>query len=167
MSTTRPLPEGDPRELDFVPERLARITRTMDAAVEAGTLPGAITIVARKGKVVHKHITGRLDMEREAPLREDSLFRMYSQTKPITAAVLLSLFEDGAFMLNDPISKWLPEFANPKVVAYPVAQDRVRGMGAAMGGAIAAKRELTLFDLLTMTSGLPAMGRTRAWSQDC
>lgn len=160
MSTTKPLPDGDPHELGFVPERLARITRTMDDAVNAGRLPGAITIVARQGKVVHKHVTGRLDMERTAPLTEDSLFRMYSQTKPVTAAVLLSLFEDGAFMLNDPISKWLPEFANPMVVAYPRARDRVRGAGAAMGGVETAKRELTLFDLLTMTSGLPAMGRT-------
>ena len=55
----------------------------------------------------------------------DSLFRMYSQTKPVTAAVVMSLFEEGAFFLDEPVSKWLPEFENPRVAVYPAAEDRV------------------------------------------
>ncbi len=160
MAKTKQLPVGDPRELGFVPGRLDRIGRTMDAAVAKNDVPGTVTLVARKGKVVHTHVTGKLDMQRPAPLAIDSLFRMYSQTKPVTAAVLLTLFEEGAFLLDEPISKWLPEFANPKVVAYHQAPDRVRGRTVA--GIEPARREITIFDLLTMTSGLPAMGRTPA-----
>ena len=160
MTKTKHLPAGDPRELGFAPERLARIGKTMDAAVTARAVPGTVTLVARKGQVVHTHVTGKLDLERDAALTIDSLFRMYSQTKPVTAAVLLTLFEDGAFLLDEPVSKWIPEFANPKVVAYHPAHERVRGRTVA--GFEAARREITIFDLLTMTSGLPAMGRTPA-----
>ncbi len=134
----------------------------MDAAVAARAVPGTVTLILRRGKLAHTHITGRLDMDRPAPLAIDSLFRMYSQTKPVTAAVLLTLFEDGAFMLNDPVSKWLPEFAQPRVVKYPEARERVRGQALALGGVEAAQREITIFDLLTMTSGLPSLGRTPA-----
>ena len=100
MEKTKELPVGDPRELGFAPERLKRIGRTMDAAVAQNAVPGTVTLVARKGKVVHTHVTGKLDMQRPAPLAIDSLFRMYSQTKPVTAAVLLTLFEEGAFLLR-------------------------------------------------------------------
>jgi len=160
MTKTRQLAAGDPHELGFVPERLDRISKTMDAAVAARAVPGTVTLVARKGKVVHTHVTGKLDLERDAKLSIDSLFRMYSQTKPVTAAVLLTLFEEGAFLLDDPISKWIPEFAHPKVVAYLQAHERVRGL--TIGGIEAARREIRIFDLLTMTSGLPSMGRTPA-----
>src|SRR5262245_5880653 len=162
VANTKQLPAGDPRELGFVPERLARIGKTMDAAVAARAVPGAVTIVARGGKIVHTHVTGKLDMERPAALGFDSLFRMYSQTKPVTAAVLMTLFEEGAFMLNDPISKWLPEFANPKVMDLPRSKDRVRVPPAAAGTVQTARREITIFDLLTMTSGLPSLSRTPA-----
>ena len=153
MSNTKELPAGNARELGFAPERLDRIGRTMDAAVAARAIPGTVTIVARRGKVVHTHVTGKLDMERPAPLAIDSLFRMYSQTKPVTAAVLLTLFEDGAFLLDEPVSKWIPEFANPKVVAYH-AGARTGRADARVAGLEAARREITIFDLLTMTSGV-------------
>jgi CubicO group peptidase (beta-lactamase class C family) len=160
MANTKQLNSGDPRELGFEPKRLDRIGRTMDAAVAARSIPGTVTIVARKGKVVHTHVTGKLDLERDAKLSIDSLFRMYSQTKPVTAAVLLTLFEDGLFLLDEPVSKWIPEFANPKVVAYHQAEERVRGRTVA--GFEAARREITIFDLLTMTSGVASMSRTPA-----
>ena len=159
---TKQLPMGEARELGFAPERLARIGRTMDAGVDARAIPGAVTILARKGKVVHTHVAGKLDLDRAAQLGTDSLFRMYSQTKPITAAVVMALFEEGAFMLNDPISKWLPEFANPKVQSLPRSKDRVRVPAVAAGTVEPAHREITIFDLLTMTSGVPSMSRTPA-----
>lgn len=90
----------------------------------------------------------------------DSLFRMYSQTKPVTAVVAMTLFEEGVIFLDDPISKWLPEFASPQVVAYPSAIDRVKGSPLSLSGTVAANREVTIFDLMTMTSGMPSMGRT-------
>ena len=141
----------------------------MDAAAEARDVPGTATVVLRQGKVVHRHASGHLDVDREAPVAMDTLFRMYSQTKPVTAAVVMSLFEDGAFLLNEPVSKWLPEFENPQVVAYLGAEDQVRG-GLPAAATVPARREITLFDLLTMTSGLPGVSRTRPptgprWSQ--
>src|SRR5262245_56476923 len=161
MPTTKQLPAGDPREFGFDAARLERIGRTMDAAVDARKIPGTVTLVARKGRVVHTHVTGKLDIDRPPPLAIDSLFRMYSQTKPMTAAVLLTLYEDGLFMLDEPVSKWIPEFKNPKVVAHPQAKDRVRGTPAvAATNVTAARRGITRFDLWPMTSGVPSMSRT-------
>ncbi len=155
------LPVARPQEAGLCAERLERIGRTMDAAVEAGDVPGTATVVLRHGQVVHQHAAGRLDVSREAPVSMDSLFRMYSQTKPVTAAVVMSLFEDGAFFLDEPVSKWLPEFEKPRVAAYLGAEERVRS-GLATEVTVPARREITLFDLLTMTSGLPAISRTPA-----
>ena len=160
------LPVADVEDAGFCPDRLGRIARVMDAAVDDGTIPGTATVVLRHGQVVHRHVAGRLAIDGDAPLGMDSLFRMYSQTKPVTAAVIMSLYEDGAFFLDEPVSKWLPEFAEPRVVAYPGAEDRVR-MGLAIANTVPARREITLFDLLTMTSGLPGISRTPAayWPQ--
>ncbi len=160
------LPIAEPEDAGFCPERLERIEAVMDAAAEARDVPGTATVVLRQGKVVHRHASGRLDVDREAPVAMDTLFRMYSQTKPVTAAVVMSLFEDGAFLLNEPVSKWLPEFENPQVVAYLGAEDQVRG-GLPTAATVPARREITLFDLLTMTSGLSGVSRTPAayWPQ--
>ena len=157
MKKTKALPAGDPSELGFAPERLDRISNMVDAEVGAGRLPGAVTLVARRGKVVHSHVSGKLDVERPAPVAADSLFRLYSQTKPMTAAVLMTLFEEGAFLLDEPVSKWIPEFAKPGVFAIKPPQDAVRGDYSPTTPAL---REITIFDLLTMTSGLPSLGRT-------
>ena len=157
MKKTKALPAGDPSELGFAPERLDRISNMVDAEVGAGRLPGAVTLVARRGKVVHSHVSGKLDVERLAPVTADSLFRLHSQTKPMTAAVLMVLFEEGAFLLDEPVSKWIPEFAKPGVFAIKPPQDAVRGDYSPTTPAL---REITIFDLLTMTSGLPSLGRT-------
>jgi CubicO group peptidase (beta-lactamase class C family) len=157
MKKTKALPAGDPSELGFAPERLDRISNMVDAEVRAGRLPGAVTLVARRGKVVHSHVSGKLDVERPAPVTADSLFRLHSQTKPMTAAVLMVLFEEGAFLLDEPVSKWIPEFAKPGVFAIKPPQDAVRGDYSPTTPAL---REITIFDLLTMTSGLPSLGRT-------
>jgi CubicO group peptidase (beta-lactamase class C family) len=154
---TEPLPAGDPQELGFIPERLNKIGNLLDAEFETGKLHGAVTLVVRQGKVAHAHTCGKLDMERPAPVATDSLFRLYSQTKPMTAAVLMTLFEDGAFLLDEPVSKWIPEFARPEVYTFLPAQDAVRGNPVPT---VPARREITIFDLLTMTSGLPSLGRT-------
>lgn len=92
---------------------------------------------------VQAHAVGTPDMDRETELGMDSLFRTYSQTKPVSAVVLMSLFEEGAFLLNDPIANWLPEFAHPEVMA--------RG---AQGGIAKLRRELGLG--ASSSSGEPA-----------
>ena len=151
------LPTGNPNELGFMPERLNKISSMIDAEVGTGRLPGAVTIVARQGKVVHSHVSGKLDVERQPSISTDTLFRLWSQTKPMTAVVLLTLFEDGQFLLDEPVSKWIPEFAKPSVFAIKPPQDAVRGD---YSPATPALREITIFDLLTMTSGLPSLART-------
>lgn len=157
MTKTVELPTGDPSELGFAPERLDRISNMIDAEVDSGRLPGAVTLIARQGKLVHSNVSGKLDAERPEPIAIDSLFRLYSQTKPMTAAVLMILFEEGAFLLDEPISKWIPEFAKPSVFGIKPPQDAIRGDFAQTTPAL---REITIYDLLTMTSGLPSLGRT-------
>ncbi len=156
------LPVGKPEELGFAPERLARIGKTMAAAVEKRAVPGVATVVARHGKVVHVEAQGYLDVERRNPLGIDALYRMYSQTKPVTAVAVMQLFEDGALMLDDPISKYLPEFAHRRVACESDPAERVRG--EILGGIVTepARREIIIRDLLTMTSGIPSMRRTPA-----
>ena len=149
------------QNVGFDEGQLEKIGPVMANAVETGHVPGVVTVVARKGKIVHTHSVGSLDLQaQDRRLGVDSLFRMYSQSKPVTAVVTMSLFEDGILFLDDPISKWLPEFANPRVVAYPPASERVKGQPIEVGGTVAANREVTIFDLMTMTSGMPFMGRT-------
>ncbi|MDA1076622.1 MAG: serine hydrolase, partial [Proteobacteria bacterium] len=155
-----------PQAQGFEPDRLDRISQVMARAVDEKQVPGVVTVVARRGQVVHANVVGARDLDHaDDALRMDSLFRMYSQTKPITAVVAMTLFEDGVLFLDDPISKWLPEFANPRVMAYPAAKDRVKGTPVTLGGSVAAEREVTIFDLMTMTSGMPSPGRTPSTHQ--
>lgn len=154
---------GNVEEGGFDQQRLNRIGTVMENAVAAGKLPGAVTVVARHGRIIHAHVVGSLDIEKQDnQLGMDSLFRMYSQTKPVTAVVAMTMFEEGLFRLDDPISKWLPEFAEPRVVAYRQPEDRYNGMPLEIESSVVANREITIFDLMTMTSGLPAIGRTPA-----
>ena len=150
----------DPESQGFSKDRLERINDVVAKAVEDRQIPGAVTAVARRGEVVHTNVVGSRDLDSSDALGLDSLFRMYSQTKPVTAVVTMTLFEDGVLFLDDPISKWLPEFANPRVVAYPTAKSRVKGTPIELGSTVEADRELTVFDLMTMTSGLASAGRT-------
>ena len=161
------LPVVEPESQEMSSERLNRINRTMDEAVSSNQLPGVATVVCRRGEVVHTHVAGSRNMEKpDEPVGLDSLFRMYSQTKPVTAVVAMTLFEEGVIYMDDPISKWLPEFADLRVVDYPSATDKYRGIPIALGSTVAASREITVFDLMTMTSGLPGAGRTPAVYQD-
>ena len=151
------LPVVEPETVGFDSSRLARIDATMAAAVEAGRAPGTITVVARRGKVVHTGVHGYLDSERRNPLPIDALFRMYSQTKPVVAALTMQLQEDGLFFLDHPITNWLPEFEGREVLApLSVIQD-IRAP-LTLGATQPMERQITIRDLMTMTSGLPTVG---------
>lgn len=155
------LARAHPEALGFNAERLERISSVMDAAVAARSVPGVATVIGRRGQVVHQHVAGHLDVDvGDGNLAMDSLFRMYSQSKPVTAVVAMTLFEDGVLFLDDPVAKWLPEFAESRVEKHLMPEDRVKGVGIEIGSTVAARRELTIFDLMTMTSGLPSMMRT-------
>ena len=97
-------------------ERLNKIVPILDENIKAGRFPGFISAVARKGKVVHFETQGFSDLEKQIPLQKDSLFRIYSMSKPITGVALMILLEEGKVRLNDPVSLYIPEFANTEVM---------------------------------------------------
>ena len=120
----------------FSEERLARIPRFLQGQVKAGFLPGAHTLIWRRGRLVHSSMVGRMDMGRAIPMRSDAIFRLYSMTKPVTAVALLMLMEEGRIALDDPVARFIPDFAVLKVQ-----------------GGEAPKRTMTVLDLLRHTAG--------------
>ena len=155
------LPVVSPEEVGLDSARLARIDATMAAAVERGAAPGAITVIARQGKVVHSSAHGWLDSERQTPLPMDALFRMYSQTKPVVAALTMQLQEEGLFFVDHPITNWLPEYEGREVLAPLSLIQHIRAP-LALGATQPMERQITIRDLLTMTSGLPTVGNMPA-----
>ena len=96
-------------------ERLARLNNGMKELIDSGRLAGAVTMVARHGKVIEFEAAGNRDLASNSPMRKDSIFRIYSMSKPITGVAMMMLFEEGKWQLNDPVAKYVPEFANLKV----------------------------------------------------
>jgi len=131
-------------------ERLARIGPLIQSHIAAHDLSGAVTLVARHGKVVHFEAHGLADVEANRPMKTSTPFRMASMTKPLTAVSVLMLLEEGKLLLSDPVSKYIKEFKDPKVAVWNLPNDP-RGAGATL---VPARREITIKDLLTHTSGL-------------
>ena len=109
--------EIDPAEAGFDPQRLARIDRLYTRYVDDGKLPGFQAVVARDGKIVHVAQGGMADIEAKRPVADDTLWRIYSMTKPITSVAAMLLWEEGAFELKDPVAKFIPAFADAQVWA--------------------------------------------------
>ena len=140
-----------PESVGMSAERLARIRTAMQRYIDRNEVPGVVTLVARKGRIVHLDAIGYRDAEAKAPMTTDSIFRIASMTKPITSVALMMLYEEGHFLLNDPISKWLPEFADMKVIQPPPAGERVETPNIL----VPARRPITFKHLLTHAAGLP------------
>ena len=138
-----PLPIGDPVELGFDPDRLAQIGPAMQHFVDSKKVPNLVTLLARKGQIVHFEARGVLDLEQNNPVGKDSLFRMYSNTKPIAGVATLILFERGVLTPDDPVARFLPEWRDLQVV------NRNELMITEP-----AKRPLTIRHCLTNTTGL-------------
>jgi len=136
---------ADPQSEDFSPERLARIDARMREAVEEGVMVGGHALIARDGKVVYDQLWGMADRERELPLREDALYRIYSMTKPITSVALLMLYEEGRFLLGDPVAKYLPELAGLTLLQTGGDGENV---------SLSPGRQPTVRDLLRHTAGM-------------
>ena len=111
------LPVAKADSVGMSSERLARLPEGMKALVDNGKLAGVVTMVSRHGKVVEFDATGKRDIATNAPMQKDSIFRIYSMSKPITGVAMMLLFEEGKWQLNDPVSKYIPEFAGLKVYA--------------------------------------------------
>src|SRR5215831_3475281 len=100
----------------FSSEGLEKISPSLKAVVDAGDLSGLVTLVWRKGEIAQLNIIGKRDIAQNLPMERDTLFRIASMTKPITSVAALMLWEEGKFHLDDPITKWAPEFANARVL---------------------------------------------------
>jgi CubicO group peptidase (beta-lactamase class C family) len=115
----------DPAEVGLDAGRLERLDRRLSRWVDDGQLPGFLVTVARHGKLVHVGKGGKRDVEAGLPVEDDTRWRIFSMTKPITSVAAMMLYEEGAFELNDPIAKWLPEFAETRVYVAGSAQKPV------------------------------------------
>ncbi len=144
MTTSASLPSAEPSEVGLSPQRLARVRQVLHSAIASGMLPGAVWMVARRGRLVCLEAIGEQDPESHAQMRQDSIFRVYSMTKPIVSIVTMMLAEEGRLQISDPISKYLPMFASPRV-----AVERAGGVDL-----VPAQREIMIHDLLRHTSGL-------------
>lgn len=145
------LPTAKPEDVGMSSERLARIRVAMQRYVDKGLVPGAVTLVARRGRVVYFDAVGYRDVESKAPMTTDTIFRIASMTKPIASVALMMLYEEGHFLLSDPIAKFLPEFANMKVAQAAPATET----GGAPYKLVPAVRPITFKHVLTHTAGFP------------
>ncbi len=135
------LPTATAETVGMSTERLARIKPVMQQYVDEDKVPGVISLVARKGKVVHFGVVGEMNRETNEAMRPDTILRMYSQSKPVTGAAVMMLYEEGHFLLTDHVSKYLPALADLEVLT-----------GA--NGQTEKARPMTIKHLLTHTSGL-------------
>lgn len=146
----------------FSPSRMARIAPAMKSLVDAGSVPGAVTLIARNGKVVHFESHGFQDAAKTKPMGKDSLFRLASMTKPIVATAAMMLVEQGKLKLNDPLSLWLPELKDLKVetpagdvaLTRPIwVQDVMRhSAGFVYGGSARSPRIKKMYEDLNIES---------------
>ncbi len=144
-----PLPEASPESVGISSERLKRLDATFQKIIEDKELPGVAITIARKGKLVYQKSFGFQDREKAMPMANDSIFRIYSMTKPIASVAAMILVEEGKLNLAEPISRYLPEFKEMKV-----GVDSVEASGAMSFKTVPAKRQITVQDLLRHTSGL-------------
>ena len=172
---SRPLPGTRPERVGLDPERLARISAVMNDAVADGTMVGGLGMIARNGRVAYSKSWGLKDRAAGLPMTEDTIFRIYSMSKPITGVALMMLYEEGRFFLNDPVARYIPELADLKVARSTAdgGESRIESDGthsrsvgegdrAMTGETRAPVRQPTVRDLLTHTGGFTygVFGRT-------
>ncbi|HEY7336102.1 MAG TPA: serine hydrolase domain-containing protein [Bryobacteraceae bacterium] len=147
-----------PEELGLSAERLQRIHEAIERHIAAGDVSGAVTLVARRGRIAHFEAQGLMNIESKKPMQKDALFRIASMSKPITGTAILMLMEEGKIRLTDPVSKFIPEFKGMKVAVAREGGPGGRGRGGAAAEpqfyTIPATREITIRDLLSHVSGL-------------
>jgi CubicO group peptidase (beta-lactamase class C family) len=139
------LPSASPEAVGLSSERLGRIATVVQQSIDEKKIAGIVTMVVRHGQVAWFDARGMADRESGKPMQRDAIFRICSMSKPITSTAVMMLYEEGKFLLEDPVSKYLPEFGNPKVLVTPATGQPY---------SIPATREITIRDLLRHTSGL-------------
>ena len=154
-----------PEEVGLSAERLKRVTELMQRAIDAKTFSGAVTLVARNGRVAHFEAQGLMDLESKRPMQKDAIFRIMSMTKPIVGVAVMMLVEEGKVRITDPVGRFIPELQSLK--ATVLNTDAVPQPTNAIAAPLAtrtvdAARPITLRDLLTHTSGLTSGGASAA-----
>jgi CubicO group peptidase (beta-lactamase class C family) len=162
------VPTGKPEEAGFSSERLGRIREAVQRHITAGNVPGVVTLVARRGRIVHFEAHGMNDVEARRPMLKDAIFRLASMSKPIGAVAVMMMVEEGKIRLSDPVWRFIPEFkqaniAVPKGTSANAQGGRAGGGGRGRGGPppevdLTPTRPITVRDLLTHTSGLMSGG---------
>lgn len=142
---TGPAVESDPAEMGLDPSRLARLDRHFARYVDDGRLPGWTIVLGRRGRVVHSSSYGTADIESGRAVAPDTLFRVYSMTKPVTSVAAMMLHEEGAFELKDPVHRYLPSFRNRRVY---------RRGSAGAPSTVPSREPIRVWHLLTHTAGL-------------
>jgi CubicO group peptidase (beta-lactamase class C family) len=142
------LPMTKPEDVGFAPDRLARITEMLKANSAKGEIPGAVLLIARRGKIAYFESVGMLDPQTKLPMRKDGIFRIYSMSKPIAEVAAMTLFEEGRFSLDEPIGKYLPQLAK-----LQVATNNAVGSTPSELELVPAK-PISIQDLMRHTSGL-------------
>lgn len=136
------LPTADPATVGFSAERLGRVDALVESAVADDQIAGAVALIARDGHVAHYSAYGMADIDDGEPMQTDTLFRFASMTKPITSLAVMMLYEEGHFLLNEPVSKFIPELGGLSVLSSEGE------------GSVPAANEISIHDLLAHTSGL-------------
>ena len=142
---------GKPEDVGMSTTRLSKIDKMVEEHMANKWIPGAVVLIARNGKIVYHKAYGYADVDTKAVLKKDNIFRIASQSKAITSLAVMMLYEDGRFGLDDPISKYIPEFKNPKVLVNLNWKDTTYTTTP-------AKSEITIRQLLTHTSGIDYAG---------
>ena len=167
LLTAASLPTGTAEQTGLAADRLPRIHDVMQRYIDGGQISGAVTLVARRGRVAHLEGHGLMDLESRKPMAKDAIFRLASTSKPVTAVAVMMLVEEGKIRLTDPVSRFIPEFKGMKVaMPRPGAQAAPAGRGGGGGGRggdvafdlVSASRDITIKDLLTHGSGLMSGG---------
>lgn len=166
------LTASKPEDAGLSSERLQRIHEMIQRHIDAKDISGAVTVVARNGRLVHLEAHGTMDVDSKKPMPKDAIFRIASMSKPVTGVAIMMMLEEGKVRLADPISKFIPEFKGIKVAISQARPGRGGGGGGGGrgGGAppefytVPAEREITVRDLLTHVSGLVSgpMGNSEA-----
>ncbi len=143
------LPTATPEEVGLSSQRLAKVGEVIKGEIAKERYPGAVVLVARKGKVAYFESFGQRDTKSGAPMTKDAIFRLYSMTKPFASVAAMMLVEDGKIRLNDPVSRHLPELANLEV-SVPRYDTETGKMSYAL---VPAEREMTVQDLCATRRG--------------
>ncbi|MCP4297018.1 MAG: beta-lactamase family protein [Proteobacteria bacterium] len=149
-TTWAELSTAKPEDVGLSSDRLNRISATLKAHIEKGVIPGAVAMVVRRGKIAYFESFGMRDLETSSPMQKDTIFQIYSMTKPIASVGIMILQEQGRIYLRDPVSKYIPEFKGLEVGVEETGSTT----GEKTFSTVPANREMTIQDLLRHTSGL-------------